>query len=277
MSPPALICVVPWSEFPVVHSYPPVCSAMVGVAHRPLLPSLPTQHLREKRHELTNFDAVWVAWQPCSLGESVAWLLGWMWVELGLKPISGSRSWVGGEKSDTNLRLEATHDGFVQLVHNQPTNQPTHPPSHPPTNQPTIQLAHSPTNQPTRPLTHQPTKPTKYSKNQPPKHQPLASGYVRLPLSWVDTDLRLEANHDDRVQLVHNRLPESTNSVRMRISIYLSIYLSIYPSIYQSIYIYLYIYLSIYVYPYTYMHIYIYRHIYIYIYIYIYVYTYIHI
>jgi len=36
------VCVVPWSEFPIVPSDPHICSAMVGVPHRPLLPSLPT-------------------------------------------------------------------------------------------------------------------------------------------------------------------------------------------------------------------------------------------
>ena len=36
------VYVVPWSEFPIVPSYPHTCSAMVGVSHRPLLPSLPT-------------------------------------------------------------------------------------------------------------------------------------------------------------------------------------------------------------------------------------------
>ena len=30
---------VPWSEFTIVPSYPHICSAMVGVPHRPLLPS----------------------------------------------------------------------------------------------------------------------------------------------------------------------------------------------------------------------------------------------
>ena len=33
---------VPLSEFSIVPSYPHTCSAMVGVLHRPLLPSLPT-------------------------------------------------------------------------------------------------------------------------------------------------------------------------------------------------------------------------------------------
>jgi len=33
---------VPWSEYPIVPSYPHICSAMVGVPHRPLLPSPPT-------------------------------------------------------------------------------------------------------------------------------------------------------------------------------------------------------------------------------------------
>ena len=36
------IYVVSWSEFPIVPSCPHICSAMVGVPHRPLLPSLPT-------------------------------------------------------------------------------------------------------------------------------------------------------------------------------------------------------------------------------------------
>ena len=31
--------VVPWSEFSIVSSYPHICSAMVGVPYRPLLPS----------------------------------------------------------------------------------------------------------------------------------------------------------------------------------------------------------------------------------------------
>ena len=35
------VYVVPWSEFPIVPSYPHICRAMVGVPHRPLLPSLP--------------------------------------------------------------------------------------------------------------------------------------------------------------------------------------------------------------------------------------------
>ena len=39
------VCVVPWSEFPIVPSYPHICSAMVGVPHRPLLRSLPTAPL----------------------------------------------------------------------------------------------------------------------------------------------------------------------------------------------------------------------------------------
>ena len=33
------VCVVSWSEFPVIPSYPHICSAMVGVPHHPLLPS----------------------------------------------------------------------------------------------------------------------------------------------------------------------------------------------------------------------------------------------
>ena len=33
--------VVPWSEFPIVSSYPHICSAMVRIPHYPLLPSLP--------------------------------------------------------------------------------------------------------------------------------------------------------------------------------------------------------------------------------------------
>ena len=32
------VYVVPWSEFSIVPSYPHICSAMVGVPHRPLLP-----------------------------------------------------------------------------------------------------------------------------------------------------------------------------------------------------------------------------------------------
>ena len=40
------VCVVPWSEFPSVPSYSHICSAMVGVPHHPLLPSLPTPGAR---------------------------------------------------------------------------------------------------------------------------------------------------------------------------------------------------------------------------------------
>ena len=34
---------VPWSEFHIVPSHSHACSAMVGVPHRPLLPSLPRE------------------------------------------------------------------------------------------------------------------------------------------------------------------------------------------------------------------------------------------
>ena len=36
------VYMMPWSEFPIVPSYPHICSAMVGVPLRPLLPSLRT-------------------------------------------------------------------------------------------------------------------------------------------------------------------------------------------------------------------------------------------
>ena len=41
--PSGFLYVVPWSEFPIVPSYPHVCSAMVAIPHRPLLPSQPTR------------------------------------------------------------------------------------------------------------------------------------------------------------------------------------------------------------------------------------------
>jgi len=39
---------VPWSDFPIIPSYPNIfSSAIVGLPRRPLLPSLPTQTLTE--------------------------------------------------------------------------------------------------------------------------------------------------------------------------------------------------------------------------------------
>jgi len=57
---------VPWSEFAVVPSYPHICSAMVGVFHRPILPSLPTRatqavEIMEKVGTLMCFSGPFVA------------------------------------------------------------------------------------------------------------------------------------------------------------------------------------------------------------------------
>ena len=44
------------SEFPVVPSYPHMCSAMVGFPHRPLLPSLPTTQAERVRLLESGYD-----------------------------------------------------------------------------------------------------------------------------------------------------------------------------------------------------------------------------
>ena len=55
---------MPWSEFPIVPSYPHICSAMVGVPHRPL-PSLPTAGPSSRRGSLQG--AACGVYEPMSL------------------------------------------------------------------------------------------------------------------------------------------------------------------------------------------------------------------
>ena len=65
--------VVPWSEFPIVPSYPHICSAMVGVPHRHFVPSLPTASLYPSRLTL-HFTFEWACGHACEVSLDVSFL-----------------------------------------------------------------------------------------------------------------------------------------------------------------------------------------------------------